>query len=310
MYQKGTEINAKKAHRKEKRIRFSLYRPLLSVICAFLICITLADAAHARQIYDTGQAYKAERTSERPVSIFVNGQRYTGKAFLSKSTTYVGLREFSMYMGADSVTWLSDTKTAQVSANNLSLIAKAGALYISANGRYLWAGSGVMIKSGTMYVPLRTVAKAFGGTVSWNSSQFAAYVTKGEAIEPGSAFYDNTDLYWLSRIIHAEAGGESLLGKVAVGTVVLNRKSSPEFPNTVHGVIFDTKNGVQFTPTANGAINCIPSEESIIAAKLCLDGASISDKALFFINEALAQSSWVSDNRPFIVAVGNHNFYA
>lgn len=29
----------------------------------------------------------------------------------------------------------------------------------------------------------------------------------------------NTDLYWLSRIIHAEAGGEPYRGKVAVGNV-------------------------------------------------------------------------------------------
>jgi len=251
-----------------------------------------------------------ERAGERNVSVYVNGQRYGGRAFLSGSVTYVGIREFSMHMGVSSVSWNSERKTATVKSDSLSLSARNANLYITANGRYLWAGSGVIIRNGTMYVPLRTLAKAFGCSVSWNAADFSASVTGGGAIVSGDGFYNSESLYWLSRIIHAEASGESLLGKVAVGTVVLNRVASPEFPNSIHGVIFDKKNGVQFTPVANGAINCTPSEESVIAAKLCLDGASISDKALFFINEALAQSSWVSDNRPFLIAVGNHKFYA
>lgn len=257
-----------------------------------------------------GAAEASARAGERSVSVYVNGARYQGRAFLNGSVTYVGLREFSMHMGVTSVSWESQMKTATVNSDILSLSAKNQSLYITANGRYLWAGSGIIIRSGTMYVPLRTLAKAFGCSVDWNAKEFAAYVKGGGAIANGGSYYDSDSLYWLSRIIHAEASGESLLGKVAVGTVVLNRVASSEFPNNIYDVIFDKKNGVQFTPTANGAINCTPSEESIIAAKLCLDGASISERVMFFINEALAQSSWVSDNRTFVVTVGNHKFYA
>ncbi len=283
-------------------------------VLSLALCFCFAIGIKAENAYDSGQAYLSaqalEAARERTVTVYVNGARYGGRAFISGSVTYVGIREFSMHMGVNSVSWNSERKTAAVESDTLSLSAKNGNLYITANGRYLWAGSGIIIKSGTMYVPLRTLAKAFGCSVSWNDREFAAYVSGGGTIENGKTYYDNDSIYWLSRIIHAEAQGEPLLGKVAVGTVVLNRVKSPEFPNTIYSVIFDKKNGVQFTPAANGAINCTPSEESIMAAKLCLDGASISDKALFFINEALAESSWVSDNRPFIVAVGNHKFYA
>ena len=45
--------------------------------------------------------------------------------------------------------------------------------------------------------------------------------------------YSENDLYWLSRIIEAEASGESFNGKIAVGNCVLNRVKSSEFPNTI-----------------------------------------------------------------------------
>ena len=286
-----------------------------SLVMSVVLFFGFAVGTRAENLSDTGQAdfediFSLERSQGRSVSVYVNGERYGGRAFIENSVTYVGIREFSMHMGGSAVSWNSEMKTATVESDTLSLTAKNGNLYITANGRYLFAKSGIIIKSGTMYVPLRTLAKAFGCTVSWNEKTFSAYVSAGSALSDGDKFYDKDSVYWLARIIHAESQGESLLGKVAVGTVVLNRVKSPEFPNTIYSVIFDKKNGVQFTPTANGAIYCTPSEESIIAAKLCLDGASISDKALFFINEALAESSWVSDNRPFIITVGNHKFYA
>ena len=58
--------------------------------------------------------------------------------------------------------------------------------------------------------------------------------------------YDYEDLYWLSRIISAEAKGEGFTGQIGVGTVVLNRVRSSQFPNTIYGVIFDRKNGTQY----------------------------------------------------------------
>ena len=121
--------------------------------------------------------------------------------------------------------------------------------------------------------------------------------------------YTETDLYWLSRIIHAEAQGESYAGKVAVGNTILNRVKSSEFPNTVKAVIFDTKYGVQYTPVANGAIYNTPNQSSINAAKDALRGVNYAGKSLYFYNPKTAPNSWASKNRPYYASIGSHNFH-
>ena len=121
--------------------------------------------------------------------------------------------------------------------------------------------------------------------------------------------YNSTDLYWLSRIIHAEARGESYKGKVAVGNTILNRVKSNDFPNTVKGVVFDRKYGVQYTPVANGTIYNEPDQNSINAAKDAMNGVNYAGKSLYFYNPVTAPNAWAGKNRPFYASIGNHNFH-
>lgn len=57
------------------------------------------------------------------------------------------------------------------------------------------------------------------------------------------------DLELLACIIQCEAEGEPYEGKLAVGSVVLNRVASSSFPNTIMGVIYQEG---QFSPVASG----------------------------------------------------------
>lgn len=126
-----------------------------------------------------------------------------------------------------------------------------------------------------------------------------------------SATYSQDDLYWLSRIIEAEAGSEPYNGKVAVGNVILNRVKSKEFPNTIHGVIFEYYGSIpQFSPVANGSIYNNPSQESIQAAKDALNGARPVGNATYFFNSAKASGSWIVKNKTYLSRIGGHAFYA
>lgn len=63
--------------------------------------------------------------------------------------------------------------------------------------------------------------------------------------------YTASELKLMSCIIYCEAVGEPYAGKQAVGIVVVNRKSSKSFPNTIRGVIYQK---YQFGPTRNGSL--------------------------------------------------------
>ena len=74
-----------------------------------------------------------------------------------------------------------------------------------------------------------------------------AGATPSKAAEKKS--YTNRELKMMSAIIFCEAGNQSKAGKTAVGIVVMNRKKSGAFPNSVEGVL---KQRGQFTPVRTG----------------------------------------------------------
>jgi N-acetylmuramoyl-L-alanine amidase len=247
-------------------------------------------------------------TPPKEVAICIDGQPADQSIplLLLNSTTYVSICEFSLAMGADSA--VMENGTASVAAPGLDIQATAGNVFLVANGRYLFIPNGCILMGDSVMAPVRVMCEAFDAGVQWDGEAYSVTITKGSgAITPGSAFYDETDLYWMSRIINAEACGESLAGKIAVGGVVMNRIKSPEFPDTVYSVVFDRRYGVQFTPAYTGAIYYKPSEECVIAAKIALDGGNTAGESLYFASTTYC---WAGRNRPYTMKIGNHNFYA
>lgn len=265
------------------------------------------SAAACLGVFST-HGVKAAYPDRTAPEITLDGDRYEGTAILSEGITYVKLREFSEGLGA-TVTWNQETGTASVTKDGISLTVGCSDDYLLTNGYYLWFGGRTFVDGERIYIPLRAIGSVFGYDTRWDEASFAARLSAGEA-EKETKPYSEDDLYWLSRIISAEAEGEPLEGKLAVGSVVLNRMRSPEFPGTIYGVIFDRKNGIQFTPVANGTIYGEPDRESILAARLCLEGSILNDDILFFMNASLAESFWISSSRRYVMTVGNHDFYA
>ena len=96
--------------------------------------------------------------------------------------------------------------------------------------------------------------------------------------------YSQKDLYILSHIIYAEAGGQSWDFQVAVGSVVLNRVKSKKFPNTIRGVVFQKG---QYASTWDGNYNKTPSKQSIKVAKYLLKNGSQLPRYVYFQAEFL-----------------------
>jgi len=245
---------------------------------------------------------------ETPVTL--NGRAVLeGECMRINGVTYVPLRSFCNLFDDCRITWNGATNTATVETDSLTLIAHTGNYYIYANGHYFYTVEAVLNLGGRLYVPVRPLARAFNASLEWNAAAARVELKKSGTGAVAWARYNADSLYWLSRIISAEAGGEPFLGQIAVGNVVLNRVESREYPNSIYGVIFDRRHGTQFTPAVSGTIYRAPTAEAVIAAKICLEGYTLSDEVLFFFNPRIATSNWISKNRPFAFRIGNHDFY-
>lgn len=137
----------------------------------------------------------------------------------------------------------------------------------------------------------------------WTASAATTRTTTGAAVV-SRGLTRRDDLALLARAVHAEAGAEPYEGKVAVGAVILNRIKSPEFPNTLAGVIYQP---LAFESVANGIINRPPSAESLRAAQDALNGWDPVHGALFFWNPSKKVSKWIW-SRKIIREIGGHVF--
>ena len=74
--------------------------------------------------------------------------------------------------------------------------------------------------------------------------------------------FDGGDRHLLANLIYCEAGGEPYDGKVAVGSVVINRVLSSKYPDSVLGVIYQRG---QFSPVASGRLELALSADRATA---------------------------------------------
>lgn len=254
----------------------------------------------------------AQASSYRAVNVYINGKelKTQDEARILNDTTYVPLRAICELFGADNISWNEKTRTATIYARGIEIYITQGNTYIVANGRYFASDEPVKNIGGRLYLPVRLIAAAFASSVEWNGATYTVNIKDtGSVPLSGDVYYDKDEVYWLSRIIYAESGAEPFRGQIAVGNVVLNRVESSQFPNSVYGVIFDKKFGVQFSPVASGTIYKTPSASAIAAAKICLEGYSVNRDVLYFMNPDLATNNWISKNRKFAFRIGSHSFY-
>ena len=251
--------------------------------------------------FDVSAAYPS-------IPVSVGDRKING--YLIEEKTMIPLLEFCKIMDGASSVVSFDGGVLTIRTRGISVSAKEGDFYIEANGRCFYTDVSCRLIDGVLYVPIRAAARAFDAKVAWSDATRSVAITdNGGVCAAADEVYWDGSVLWLSRIIYAESRGEPLLGKIAVGNVVMNRVESYQFPGTIYGVIFDRKYGIQFTPVATGAIYNNANAECIRAAKMVLEGTSVNDGVLYFVNPRIATNSWVQKNRTFAFAIGNHYFY-
>ena len=112
------------------------------------------------------------------------------------------------------------------------------------------------------------------------------------------------DIEIIARAIYGEGRGEPYEGQVAIGAVILNRVASPDFPNTVSEVVYQTG---AFDAVRDGQINLSPNETAYQAALDAVAGWDPTGGALYYWNPATATSAWIW-TVPITASIGRHVF--
>ncbi len=269
---------------------------LLLALC--LLCPGLAAAA------DGGDA--------QSMPVYIDGL-LSARAYLSGETVFLPPEAVCAAAGL-SMSWSEDNGTLTLSFPGAVLTGLKGSGYFEADGRYIYAPDGWLVKGDVLYLPSDAIERLFGVRVSVSAKRDRLELStdKLAVISGGANYYElNYDaelLYWLPQVINAEAKFEPLAGQIGVGNVVMNRLSSPDFPDTIFEVIYDTEHTIQFEPISTGGIFQEPTEQATIAAYLCLEGYSTVDDCLYFVNPEFG-SGWFDSSLELVDTIGHHNFY-
>jgi spore germination cell wall hydrolase CwlJ-like protein len=123
----------------------------------------------------------------------------------------------------------------------------------------------------------------------------------------------------LARAVYFEARSESELGQMAVAKVILNRVKSPDYPNSICGVVYQgsqRRNSCQFSFACDGQADDVRQPESWSQAKRIAQRAIQGDKAVaarmqgaLFYHADYVNPKWARSMRK-VMKVGRHIFYA
>ena len=120
----------------------------------------------------------------------------------------------------------------------------------------------------------------------------------------------------LSKAIYYEARSESLIGQKAVAEVILNRRRSKHFPDTICEVVFqgsERKTGCQFSFTCDGSISAEIEEKNWkrsqnIAKLIMVGGVRPFTENSTHYHTVDISPPWINDLRP-TRKIGSHMFY-
>lgn len=276
----------------------ALRRALALLLALCLLCPGLAAAA------DDGGA--------QSVPVYIDGL-LSARAYVSGVAVFLP-PEAVCAAARLSMSWAEDNGTLTLSVPGAVLTGHKDDGYFEADGRYIYAPDGWLVKGDVLYLPSDAVERLFGVKINVSEKRDRLELSTDKlTVMSGEANYyelnyDAELLYWLPQIINAEAKFEPLAGQIGVGNVVMNRLSSPDFPDTIFEVIYDTEHTVQFEPISTGGIFQEPTEQATIAAYLCLEGYSTVGGSLYFVNPEFG-SGWFDSSLELVETVGHHNFY-
>lgn len=269
---------------------------LVFVIC--LLCVFLCGTALAEET-DNGVSY-----TEAPV--YVDGL-LSCRGYMIGDNSYVSLEAACAVLGYDAdVNYDKEINELTVEVAGITITAGAEDYYLCANGRYLYLPDGYMEIDGCFIIPTDALAKIFTLELTQDDETGAINLSTADEqiLQSGDEYYNEDDIYWMSRIITWESGNQPVAGQIGVGNVILNRAGDARFGETIKDVIFQEG---QFSVVSTGAIYGEPYEISVVCAKLVYEGYNTVGDALFFQTGRYWGSGMIETT--WLCQIADHNFF-
>ncbi len=284
-----------------------MLKKTISVFMAVIIMSAMALSCNAAEL-----SILTVGDYELPIDITVNGEYIYEDAkghFGSDGDVYVPFAEFCEALGIKtSYNSFAKTVTVVRGCNLYRFSAQKSAFGIGAPSRDIE----MIVENGKRYVKAQVIANIVGADAVWDSLMCELDITlPGYELpkEYTEARYNAEDIHWLSRIVTCESGSVSVDAKIMVANVIMNRRESSQFPNTIKEVIFDKKFGIQFPPAHNGFIHMVkPTTNTILACKAALGGVMLVPDCKYF-SYTSDNFSWVYQNCQLYKTLGNQAFY-
>lgn len=152
--------------------------------------------------------------------------------------------------------------------------------------------SAAVLAAGMLFTAASPVTAAAATTSSYSStSNYGS----------GVSSYTSSEVSYLAALIYLEAGNQSYAGKVAVGSVVVNRMNSSLFPDDFYSVLLQQGQFYSsLAPLQRALNNGYVTSDCYSAAYAALAGEKPVGNALFYCTTAVRTNGTI---------LGDHCFY-
>lgn len=229
-----------------------------------------------------GEASPAPTATDNRLSVPLYAQgKQVGECSVINGEPYMGVAAFCQALGLNAQ-MVDNGLGVSLAMDGALLLAQTDQCYLTCNDRYLYLPNGVRLINGAVSLPVEQLVRCMGMKAYWDRAKWTISVdgSGGEPLTSGAEYYNDADVYWLSRLIFAMASDEPMDAKIAVGDVCVNRLGDERFAgqSNIYEVVF-AKN--QFEAVTTGMIYVEPDEASVIAAKVALEGYDLTNGASY-----------------------------
>ena len=184
-----------------------------SLLFSFIFCILFFSSVNHAEAKEMGLFI-----NDKPISTD------SAPPFIKNGTTMVPLRAITESFSLQ-VNWDSATRSIHLSRNDIDIKLIIDETLGEVNGEKMNLPVAPLIVKDRTFVPLRFIGEQLKKSVEWEPEQGNIFISDNKR---------ESDLFWLSKLVEAEAEDEPYQGKVAVAAVVVNRTQSPFFQNRLN----------------------------------------------------------------------------